>query len=86
MRFLIEFVSSRDIPYVIARQLDAGDFRINSNSLLGEARVMPPLSQPRAMKPGSSPDTSLFAFRLQAKSDATRVAVGETVALTTSAQ
>jgi hypothetical protein len=82
MRFKLEHVSTGKAPYVLARQMEGGDFTVGPGSRLGGARLMMRLSQPRSLNPDGSPDFTVFAFQLLGASDALVLKVGETVDLT----
>jgi hypothetical protein len=82
MRFRIEFTSVReDIAYVLARQLDDGEFGIHSGSRLGGVRVRAQLSQPRRILPGGKPDLRVFGFALVEPSDIAKLEIGQVVHL-----
>lgn len=82
MRFRIEYISTGSPPYVLARQLESGDFVISADSFLGGARIKLPLSQPRSLNPDGSPVLIVFAFHLHEASEASVLKVGATVSLT----
>lgn len=81
MRFKLEHVSTSDAPYVLARQMESGDFTIGPGSCLGGARLKMSLAQPRSLNPDGSPDLTVFAFQLMDASDAAILKVGDTVDL-----
>lgn len=82
MRFKLEFVSTGKAPYVLARQMESGDFTVGPGSCLGGANLGMHLSQPRSLNPDGSPDLTVFAFQLLDASEALDLRVGETVDLT----
>ena len=81
MHFRIEYLSDGPRPHVLARQLEPGDFMVSKGSMLGAAGLIPPLSQPRLLKPDGGPDLSVFAFRLASMEDRAKLAVGQVVEL-----
>lgn len=82
MRFRIEFLSSTtDKAYVLARQIDIGEFTLSEKSQLGGMPLTRSLTQPRTLKPDKTPDFSVFAFHLVSSSDVARLSVGQIVEL-----
>jgi len=81
MRFRIEYVSSGDRPYVLARQLEAGSFEYAAPTTLGGAAVVLPLSQPRSLLPDGTPDFSVFAFPLRSKAESAKLIPGQVAEL-----
>lgn len=81
MRFKLEYLSTGTVPYVLARQVDKGDFRVGPDSRLAGVRIKCPFLQPRAIRPDGSPDLTVFAFELLEREDGELLKVGETVDL-----
>lgn len=81
MRFKLEYLSTGNAPYVLARQVDKGDFRVWPDSRLAGVRIKCPFLQPRAIRPDGSPDLTVFAFELLEREDGELLKVGETVDL-----
>lgn len=77
MRFRIEYVSSGERPYVLARQLEEGDFAFAAPTTLGGAAVVSPLSQPRSLLPDGTPDFSVFAFPLKSMDEGAKLTLGQ---------
>ncbi|MGC1549492.1 MAG: hypothetical protein WA777_13285 [Rhodanobacter sp.] len=83
MQFRVEYISSPvPSPYVLVRQLEAGDFSLSSQSKLSEIPIVRNVSQPRSLKPDGTPDLSVFAFQLLVASDLEKLEVGQVVELT----
>ena len=84
MKFKVEFIYRHETgPYLFARQLQGGDFSLAATSRLGGVPIQPWLSQPRKLRPDSSPDLDVFAFVLTERQDADRFSVGQIVELET---
>lgn len=82
MRFKIEYIAQSAAPaYILARQLDLGDFRLSDSSRLGGMRLKPQLSMPRSLGSDGKPDMTVFAFLPVAAGDLESVKVGQTVEL-----
>ena len=81
-KFRIEYIFCSERPvYLIARQLQSGDFSLSATPRLGGILIKRELSQPRATKPDGSPDFSVFAFTLTDARNADRLSVGQIVDL-----
>ena len=79
LSFQIEFVLA-DRGFVIARLLEAADFRLTAQSTLAGCAVTA-MDMPRAKNSDGSPRLDLFAFRLRDPADSARFKVGEVVDL-----
>ena len=87
MKFRIEYIATEERPvYLIARQLEPGEFLVSETSRLGDASIKPYVSQPRALMPGGKPDLSVFTFVLATANDLPKVEVGQVVELSGSSQ
>jgi hypothetical protein len=75
--FEIEFVSTR-LSFLLARQLDAGDFAWPPGTTL-EGRLVRAMSMPRALGPEGQPRTDLWAIEV----DVAGFTVGQIVRLST---
>lgn len=76
IKFAIEWIA-RDRSYVLARQLDAGDFSFPGGARLG-GRIVTAISMPRALDADGRQRADLFAFQV----DADGVAIGDVLDLT----
>ncbi len=84
MRFKVELVCTHESgPYLFARRLEAGDFSLSPSSRLGGVPIHPSLTQPRKLRPDSSPDLDVFTFVLTQRQDADRFSVGQIVEMET---
>jgi hypothetical protein len=82
MQFRIEYVSTlRGTGYVLARQLDPGDFTLPERPTLGGIAIARHLSQPRSLLADGTPDLTVFAFHLASPSDTDKLSVGQLVEL-----
>ena len=82
MKFRIEYLSLKSRQaYVLARQLDEGNFNLSATSRLGSVPLRPYLNAPRALKTDGSPDMTVFAFYPQSSDLANALTVGEIVEL-----
>jgi len=87
MRFRIEFIAQRERPaYLLARQLEVGDFTISTTSRLGGVPIKQYVSQPRALTPDGKPDLSVFTFVLATANDLPKLKVGQEVELSNADQ
>lgn len=66
---------------VMARKLHAGDFAIPNGATLGDVRVSPVISAPRAKNAQGELRLDLFAFLLLDPADASRLTPGQRVLL-----
>jgi hypothetical protein len=64
--FEIEFVLRRSETVVIARRLEAVDFRLVEGSTFGGIPIHPAVTAPRALDSDGHPRTDVFAFTLLA--------------------
>lgn len=82
MLFRIEYIAQHARPaYVLARQLEAGDFHLSPSSRLGDVPVRQSLSQPRMLTTDGRPDMTAFAFTLVIANDLPKFNVGQHVEL-----
>jgi hypothetical protein len=83
IRFKVEHVldlEDRGV-FVLARQLDEGDFSVGLSSSLGGAPLREYLDQPRVLKSDGEVDLSYFAFHLINRDHGARFSVGDVVSL-----
>lgn len=84
MLFKIEYIAgSSGTPYLLARQMEAGEIRLTSSSHLGGVPIRPHLSQPRAHTSDGQPDLTHYAFVVCNAADLAKLCVGQHVELTT---
>lgn len=82
MRFRVEYITqSKGAPYILARQLEAGDFCLSDSSRLGSVHIRPQLSMPRSLDPDGKPGMTVFAFSPVAAGDLNQFTVGQIVEL-----
>jgi hypothetical protein len=82
MKFQIEYVGPDEKnAYVLARQLEPGDFSLTSESRLGSVLIKPILSSPRKVRADGTLDLSLFSFALAARNHLAQFSVGQIVDL-----
>jgi hypothetical protein len=82
LKFKVEFVYKLDQEaYVMARQLEGGDFSLSASSRLDGAAIRPAVTQPRKLRSDGSPDLEVFAFILANPDDAASFRLGEVIEL-----
>ena len=82
MKFQIEYIApSLENTYVLARQLEAGDFSLSSSAQLGGVSVKRQLSMPRRVLHDGTPDLTVFVFTLANGADRSKFSVGQEVEL-----
>ena len=82
MKFRIEHINvERKRAYIMARQLEAGEFRITEFSCLGGVLLKAQLNMPRALKPDGTPDLTIFCFYPQSRDLLSLLSVGDVVEL-----
>lgn len=82
MKFSVEFVYRLgQEAYVMARQLEGGDFSLSASSRLDGAAIRPVVTQPRKLRSDGSPDLEVFAFILANPEDVTSFHVGKVINL-----
>ena len=82
MIFKVEFVYNLEHEtYVMARQLEGGDFSLSASARLGGATIRPVVTQPRMLRDDGSPDLKVFAFILINPEEAVTFSVGKMVEL-----
>lgn len=82
MQFQVEAVISRsNKAYVLARQLDIGQFGLGECPQFGGVSVTRSITQPRKLKADGSPELSVFAFHLASAADSDKFYVGQLVEL-----
>ncbi len=81
MKFQIEYIApSSENAYVLARQLEVGEFSLSGSSQLGGVSVKQ-LSMPRRLQTDGNPDLKVFVFALTNGTDRLRLSVGQQVEL-----
>lgn len=81
MKFQIEYISpSPENAYVLARQLEVGEFSLSGSSQLGGVSVKQ-MSMPRRLQTDGNPDLAVFVFALTNGTDRLRLSVAEQVEL-----
>lgn len=84
MLFKVEYIAdSSGTPYLLARQMEAGEIRVTPASQLGGVPIRPYLSQPRAHTSDGRPDLTLYTFVVCNAADLAKLSVGQPVELTT---
>jgi hypothetical protein len=82
VRFEVEYVfRNSKHPYLLARQLDAGDFRVDAGARLNGIPVQPGVTQPRARTDDGYMRLDVFAFHLVNAEDLAQFMVGQIVEL-----
>jgi len=82
MKFRIEYIFQQERPaYLLARQLESGDFHVSATSRLGGVAIKPYISMPRSITPDNKPDMTIFTFVLATANDLPNLSVGQVVEL-----
>jgi len=85
LKFQIEHLVEGAVPdrlaYLIARQLEPGNFSLSEKSRLGGIRIRTSVSCPRKLKPDGTPDLTFFLFTLMDANEIALMAVGKIVEL-----
>ncbi len=82
MKFQIEYIAKEMRPaYLLARQLEPGNFFVSERSRLGGVAIRRFVSQPRKLTAAREPDLTVFAFTLASANDLSSLKVGQIVEL-----
>jgi hypothetical protein len=82
MKFRIEYIATKQRPvYLLARQLEPGEFCVSPSARLGEVLIKPHVSQPRKLTSDGTPDLSVFTFFLATTEDLPKLTIGQVVEL-----
>jgi len=80
IKFRIEYISEYGpVVYLLARQLDKGNFSLSPSSKLGGVLIKPFLSQPRKLRDDGSLDQEVFVFVLAEKHERAKFFIGQIV-------